>query len=175
MKNIKIFAISLSLALLAACMSVGTENLSPYEGATFTLQDGYAAFSYEAKPKLGGPKAFPIHICKGEYKSLYKDELGTYFGSPESCPEHESCSLPNNGKTASCESNALGGIWVPNNPEQNGYDLWFVVNKSLSEETGGLVFRLLDALEMGNYKKLWLSITSPEIINEIEGNLKNND
>lgn len=151
-----------AVMVLCGCASTSTSSLVKDDSMQFELKDGYSASSYTVITSFGRPLIAGVNLCKGIYKSNYKDTDGAYFKTVNNC-HVEICA----GKNP-CLSTGPGGIWVPSDKNPERYEIWLPVGKTVGN---GLLIDALDSLETGNYKKMGLYIKSGVVLEEINSRM----
>lgn len=149
---------------LFGCASTSTKSLVKDESLHFELKNGYPANSHIVVTSFGRPLIAGVNLCKGVYKSNYKDTEGVYFKSVNNCHE-EVCA----GKNP-CLTTGPGGIWIPNDKNPDKYEVWLPVGKTVGN---GLLIDALDSIETGNFKKMGLYLKSGVVLEEINSSLGN--
>lgn len=127
-----------------------TRNLEKSTGKYFLLKNEFPAGSYEVKTMFGTTVPAQMHLCSGRYSSLYRDRQGTYYKSDEHCLGEDTI-----------------GIWVPDNPNKSGYDIWLVIKRT-DVSKNGVVIDWLDSIEAGNFRKGGFKIVSEKILDMIQ-------
>lgn len=144
--------------VLAGCASTSTKDLTQDTSQQFELKNGYASSEHLVVNRLGRPLEIGVNLCQGVYQSTYRDAEGTYFKSMNNC-HVQVCA----GKMP-CMSTGPGGIWIPDDKNRDHYEIWLPVGRTVGN---GLLVDALDAVEVGNYKRMSLYLRTDAVLNEI--------
>jgi len=142
----------LIVAFLPSTLSAGSKDirsLIKIEPQYFELSREFTP--WDSKIRVWTGKVLPgKFFCKGRYIAEYKDRSGTYFMPP-----------------SDCGYSFAFGIWVPDNPQEDAYDTWVIIQKASLPNDNGILVTWLDSMEAGNYKRSGFQIIGPELIHEI--------